>query len=79
MIPVKNGERYYLVCIKCKYSEEAEDGVVRRYKLRGEIRRHVITSKPVSSGEPSPDLELLELIREETREIRDRILAEVAS
>lgn len=79
MIPVKNGERYYLICIRCGYRVEAEDDIICRYRLKGEIKKHVITSKPSSGEEPSPDLDLLELIREETREIRDRILVKVIS
>ncbi|MCD6301311.1 MAG: hypothetical protein J7L82_04495 [Staphylothermus sp.] len=79
MIPVKRCHQYYLSCTRCGYEEEAEDSIIYRYRLKGRSKKRVITSRPISTVKHDSDIELLNLIREETREIRDRILLKVMS
>ncbi len=76
MIPVKSLTEGYLVCIKCGYSIKISDGLLEEYKYTIRTFKKIRTSKPIVKTKDEKHKELLELVREETREIRDKILSE---
>ncbi len=76
LIPVKSLTESYLVCMKCGYSMKISDGLLEEYKYTINIFKKIRTSKPIEGYREDKYKEILELLREETREIRDKILSE---
>jgi len=75
MVPIRSRRRYYLICSRCGYKIiMKKKHLYKYYVFTTELRYRIFTSRPITRKNEMKNTDILEILREETREIRDNIL-----